>query len=129
MIAPWPMWAFSSSTTVTPGNMCMVQFSCTLQPSLIIISPQSPRMAAPGATYTFLPIITLPVTHACGCTKLDLCTTGRYPLNSYIIFCVYFLIPAFLSSSCSRQSSQLPFLPCVPWYRCLLHHQHNSHIR
>ena len=37
-------------TTVTPGNMWTVQFSWILQPSSIMIFPQSPRRAHPGPT-------------------------------------------------------------------------------
>ena len=40
--------ADSFNTTDFPGNTCKVQFSCTLQPSLMMILPQSPRIEAPG---------------------------------------------------------------------------------
>ena len=58
IMAPWPMCAPSFNSTVTPGNMCTVQFSCTLQPSSIIMAPQSPRSAQPGPMYTSLPMVT-----------------------------------------------------------------------
>ena len=76
------MCAPSSSRTVTPGNMWMVQFSCTLHPSAISIAPQSPRTAAPGPMYTSRPMVTWPVTTACGCTKAVGCTTGMWPLKA-----------------------------------------------
>ena len=80
--APWPMCAPASSTTVTPGNMWIVQFSWTLQPSSMITPPQSPRIAAPGPTYTSRPMTTLPVTVALGWMKADSWMTGMKPSNA-----------------------------------------------
>src|SRR3954471_18193373 len=82
MTAPCPMCAASSSTTVTPGNMWMVQFSCTLHPSSTTMPPQSPRMAAPGPTYTSRPIVTFPVTVAFGWMNALSWITGMNPSNA-----------------------------------------------
>ena len=60
----------------------MVQFSCTLQPSSITMPPQSPRIAAPGPTYTSRPMTTLPVTVAFGMDERALVERrGRIPSN------------------------------------------------
>src|SRR4051812_24849296 len=53
-----------------------------LHPSSTITPPQSPRIAAPGPTYTSRPITTLPVTVALGWMKADSWTTGMKPSNA-----------------------------------------------
>ena len=67
--APWPMWGTGFQHDGDPGNICTVQFSCTLLPSPTRISPQSARRTALGPIYTSRPMITLPMTVAWGCTK------------------------------------------------------------